>query len=675
MNFVKRFFLILILLLSLFNFTSCKEDQNNRIYLDSNWKYSIEGEKIEYRPISFDKFATLNRLLPERKGYIWLKTNFYIPSSLKTKELALYMGIIEIADEIYINGHYLGKTGFFPPIEFSEGSNPSAFLISKDFIKYDTQNTLLIKIWVNGFGKISEVPFISDYSDVTNKKIQDNFIKSKIYMIVSYFMLIVSAIYIFLYILRKTEKSNLSFSRLNFFSSLYLLPVYFGEYSIVYTNKYSYLLLEKIFFGSAAIISTYFAVSFIRDFFYKKDSKIRKCYRIIFTTLQLIAIFSARNIPEFLFIMYFEYLGMAIQIIYAVRIIIKEILEKNKRVITLLIGFSPVLVALTVSLLYSLTLKKPFSVFLIIIGWIFTIFIFLSILIINFVKMANRVEFINKNLELIVNDRTKMLASTNELLVETNKKLEYEKKRNEKEIELASYVQQSFYKKEIPQYSNWELSHYSKALAGVSGDFWDFFQDEKRLLGLGIFDVSGHGIASGLVTMLVKNIIDQEFYKGLTSNLDDVISFINTRVIAEKGSIENYLTGILLRITDSNIEMVNLGHPKAILYNKRKKTANFIENDKNQYGVIGIPDFPIYAEIINFKMNKGDELLLYTDGITESENENKEFYGKDRLLTTFAKNAYNPIEAQIEFLQKDIYDFIGDAEVKDDITFVILRKL
>lgn len=675
MNLLKKFLLLFFLFISLFSLTSCKEDEDNRIYLDSNWKYSIEGEKIEYIPISFDKLSTLNKLLPESKGYIWLRTNFYIPSSLKSKELALYMGIIEIADEIYINGHYLGKTGFFPPVEFSEGSNPSAFLISKDFIKYDTQNTLLIKIWVNGYGKIADTPFISDYSDVTNQKIQDNFIKSKIYMIVSYFMLIVSAIYIFLYLLRKTEKSNLSFSRLNFFSSLFLLPVYFGEYSIIYTNKYSYLLLEKIFFGCAAIISTYFAVSFIRDFFYRKDSKKRKIFRITFTSIQLLTIFSARNIPEFLFLMYFEYLAMSIQILYAVRIIFQEIKEKNKRVITLLIGFSPVLIAIILDLFVTLVFKTPFSILFIIIGWIFTIFIFLGILIINFVKMANRVEFINKNLELIVNDRTKMLASTNELLVESNKKLEYEKKRNEKEIELASYVQQSFYKKEIPQYSNWELSYYSKALAGVSGDFWDFFQDEKRLLGLGIFDVSGHGIASGLVTMLVKNIIEQEFYKGLTSNLDDVISFINSRVISEKGNIENYLTGILLRITDSHIEMVNLGHPKAILYNKKKKTASYIENGKNQYGVIGIPDFPINAEIINFKMNKGDELLLYTDGITEAENENKEYYGKDKLLNTFSKNAYNPIETQIEFLKKDIYDFIGNSEVKDDITFVILKKL
>lgn len=674
MKSLKKILILFSFILSLFVFTSCNEKEN-RIYLDTNWSYSVEGQKISYQPLDINKFNSLTKLIPSHKGYIWLKTTFFVPNSYKSDDLALYMGIIEIADEVYVNGHYLGKTGFFPPQEFSEGANPSTFLISKDFINYNEQNSLLIKIWVNGFGKISGVPFISDYSDVTNQKIWDNFIQSKIYMMVSYFMLIVSAVYIFLYLLRKSDKSNLSFSRLNFFSSLYLLPVYFGEYSIIYTNKYSYLLLEKIFFGSAAIVSTYFAVSFIRDFFYRKDTKPRQIFRIIFTLVQLFTIFSARDIPEFLFLMNFEYVGIAIQLVYAVRIIILEILNRNKRVITLLIGFSPVLFCLMVELLISLALNTSFSILPIIIGWIFTIFIFLGILIINFVKMANRVEYINKNLELIVNDRTKMLATTNELLVESNKKLEYEKKRNEKEIELASYVQQSFYKKEIPEYENWKLCYYSKAMAGVSGDFWDFFQDEKRLLGLGIFDVSGHGIASGLVTMLVKNIIEQEFYKGLTSNLDDVINFINDRVITEKGNIENYLTGILLRITDSHIEMVNSGHPKAILYNEKKKKTEFIENDKNQYGVIGIPDFPIKAEIINFKMNKGDELLLYTDGITEAENMNKEFYGKDRLSQTFTKNIYNPVEEQINFLQKDIYDFIGDAEIKDDITFVILKKL
>ena len=83
----------------------------------------------------------------------------------------------------------------------------------------------------------------------------------------------------------------------------------------------------------------------------------------------------------------------------------------------------------------------------------------------------------------------------------------------EKEISLAAFVQKSFTKNKLPKLKGFEVSYYSKAMAGVSGDMFDFYTNGNNLDGLGVFDVSGHGIASGLVTMLVRNIIQQEFYQ------------------------------------------------------------------------------------------------------------------------------------------------------------------
>ena len=61
-----------------------------------------------------------------------------------------------------------------------------------------------------------------------------------------------------------------------------------------------------------------------------------------------------------------------------------------------------------------------------------------------------------------------------------------------------------------PALKNYEIAYYNKAMAGVSGDFYDFYYNNTSLEGFGIFDVSGHGLASGLVTMLAKNIIEEE---------------------------------------------------------------------------------------------------------------------------------------------------------------------
>ena len=81
----------------------------------------------------------------------------------------------------------------------------------------------------------------------------------------------------------------------------------------------------------------------------------------------------------------------------------------------------------------------------------------------------------------------------------------------EKEIRMASVIQQSFFKQDVSKIKNYDVSFYSKPMAGVSGDLYDFFRTGDNLDGFGIYDVSGHGISYGAVTMLVKNIIHQEF--------------------------------------------------------------------------------------------------------------------------------------------------------------------
>ena len=113
-------------------------------------------------------------------------------------------------------------------------------------------------------------------------------------------------------------------------------------------------------------------------------------------------------------------------------------------------------------------------------------------------------------------------------------------------------------------------------MAAVSGDLFDIYHRQNNIDGIGIFDISGHGLASGLVTMLVKNIIHQEFYKIADTDLAEILSRINTRIIQEKADIENYLTGILVRIGSDKIELVNAGHPFPILYKSKQKECFFV---------------------------------------------------------------------------------------------------
>lgn len=249
-------------------------------------------------------------------------------------------------------------------------------------------------------------------------------------------------------------------------------------------------------------------------------------------------------------------------------------------------------------------------------------------------------------------------------------------KRLEKEINLAAFVQKSFYNHIDVKFEGWNIEYYSEAMAGVSGDMYDIYFHDKTLDGIGVFDVSGHGISSGLVTMLVKNIIQQEFSQGINKQIQTVMKSINDRIIKEKGDIENFLTGILARFNDNTIEFINAGNPQPIIFDSKNENAYFYENSSsNHYGVIGMADFPVNYSVNTIEMKSGDSILFYTDGIIENCNSQNFPYGKNNLMQSFKTNTYKTSKDQLEDIVNSYKEFKGSEKSSDDITLLLLKKL
>ena len=244
----------------------------------------------------------------------------------------------------------------------------------------------------------------------------------------------------------------------------------------------------------------------------------------------------------------------------------------------------------------------------------------------------------------------------------------------ENEIKMAAVIQQNFFRQEIDDIKKYEVAYFSRAMVGVSGDLFDFYKSGEKLDGLGVFDVSGHGISSGLVTMLVKNIIHQEFYKQNDEELWEILNRINDRVIEEKGEIQNYLTGILVRLYENKIELVDAGHPAPILYKKKTGECSYVKLSERSVGVIGIADFPVYYESLFYDFEDGDELILFSDGVIDIKNEQDEYFGKERLLEAAKLNIEKTAAEQVSFIANSIYSFCGNREQNDDLTIIVLKK-
>lgn len=259
----------------------------------------------------------------------------------------------------------------------------------------------------------------------------------------------------------------------------------------------------------------------------------------------------------------------------------------------------------------------------------------------------------------------------------TENDLEDQKNLLSEEIKNAAAIQKAFLEKAPQTYKKWSVGTKNIPMIGVTGDLYCVFNDEQTLNGIGLFDISGHGISSGLLTMIAKNTIEKQFNDNIEANgkeeLWETVDKINQGFIEAKGEVQNYLTGIIVKITDNNLEIVNAGQPEPVIYRKKDNSFDFFKKDDKAVGAIGISNFPTFFISQQLEMESGDELFLFTDGLTDCVNENGEEYGNCRLLKSFRTHINLSASEQAEQIINDICVFRG-KKINDDLTLMILRK-
>lgn len=256
----------------------------------------------------------------------------------------------------------------------------------------------------------------------------------------------------------------------------------------------------------------------------------------------------------------------------------------------------------------------------------------------------------------------------------TEKDLEYQKYLLATEIHQAALIQQAFFKQNKLDFDNWEIAINNIPMSEVTGDMYDIYTENDRLDGIGLFDISGHGISSGLITMLTKNIIHQEFYSNINADLQSIVTNIDNHLTRVKGEIENYLTGLMIRTFDNHVDIVNAGHMLPLIYKAKDKSTKLLKRDPAAMGALGIKYLP--SVYINQKVDieSGDEVILYTDGLLEFRNKKNELFGIERLTASFEKVKDMDPERQVELITKELKLFAEDTKQEDDMTIMILKR-
>jgi len=278
-----------------------------------------------------------------------------------------------------------------------------------------------------------------------------------------------------------------------------------------------------------------------------------------------------------------------------------------------------------------------------------------------------------QTLEQKVEEKTAQLAQANEEITTLNEQLKSENLRMSAELDISRQLQQMLLPKaeELTAIDGLDIACFMEPADEVGGDYYDVLQQAGRTL-FAMGDVTGHGLASGALAIMVQSAVRTllaydrgepiHFLNALNQMVFHNAARMNTRKTLTLALIsyrdhQLFLTGQheeMIVIRQGELELIDttdLGFPLGL----EKDIANFIDQ-------------------VTLPLNTGDVLVLYTDGITEAENLDGELYGLERLCEIIRQHwqqtAYEIQQAVI----KDVRAFIGEQQVFDDITLLVLKQ-
>jgi len=260
-----------------------------------------------------------------------------------------------------------------------------------------------------------------------------------------------------------------------------------------------------------------------------------------------------------------QFVSMLVGFIYILFLLIQNFKKGNKRETRpILLAWITFFIVCTNDILVGSGVYS--FIYLVEYAYMFIILSMAFVLQNNFIELHYEVRELNRDLEKKVEERTgelntaiKESEAINEKLINVNKFHEDAQKIAAIEMQMAVHVQTSIFPKDAPVTDEWDIAFYFSPLAGVSGDLYDFYTKHKRLEGVSLFDVSGHGLSSGLITLTSKSIISRYFSAMQKNSLNRVIEKINDEIKTELKNVDNYLSGVLLRFDNNNniVEYVN----------------------------------------------------------------------------------------------------------------------
>jgi len=243
------------------------------------------------------------------------------------------------------------------------------------------------------------------------------------------------------------------------------------------------------------------------------------------------------------------------------------------------------------------------------------------------------------------------------------------RQRFEQELQVARDIQTSILPPSCPQVPGWQLAAFWRAAHQVGGDFYDFIPLPRDHHGLVIADVADKGVPAALF-MAVTRTLTRAITLGGRRTPGEALMRINEAILSEARS-GLFVTMFMADISPvGRVVYANAGHNPPLVVRAATGRVEYLKPHGMALGVM--PQVVIHNQ--QTKLEDGDVLVLYTDGILDALDARGQEFGKERLEQALVNCCHRPADGIAAAIQQAITEFVGDEPPFDDLTLVVAKR-
>ena len=256
-----------------------------------------------------------------------------------------------------------------------------------------------------------------------------------------------------------------------------------------------------------------------------------------------------------------------------------------------------------------------------------------------------------------------IILNTSRITAQKNENL-----RMSMELISGNVIQSSLFSHTVPHVAGIDTSFFMQPAKEMGGDYYDFIEKDNKLAVV-IGDVSGKGVSAGILVAIMQTYLQNQYKR--EHDLKKLIVGLND-YLSRRIDTGMFVTLLLFEWDSSQkkLHYISCGHEHILHYHSKDKTIECIRS--GGLALMMDSDIEPYIKVCELVIEKGDSVILYTDGVTETFNSAKEFFGLEKLVKFFEDAPINKSSIE-KLLPQTLADWRGDEFQADDITCVLMQ--